>query len=88
MAIPHNTLPCHFSRAPPPPKRTTTTFKPRSLADLFVHRGGQKIGKETTTEEPQEEQRSQAATNKAPFSPTPGTYIFLSCYFIHHTVIL
>ena len=72
-----------FSRAPPPPKRTTTTFKPRSLADLFVHRGGQKIGKETTTEEPQEEQRSQAATNKAPFSPTPGTYIFLNIFLFY-----
>ena len=54
-----------FSRAPPPPKRTTTTFKPRSLADLFKHREGQKIGKgEETTEEPQEVPRSQAATNK------------------------
>ena len=81
MTITLNKLPFQFSRAPPAPKRTTTTFKPRSLADLFAHREGQKIGKETTTEEPQEEQRSQAVTNKTPFSPIPGTNIFLSTMF-------
>ena len=38
----------------PIPTRTTTTFKPKSLADLFKHREGIKIGT-TTTENGNEE---------------------------------
>ena len=54
-----------FSRATKAPKKTTTTFKPRSLADLFKHREGQKISRdEETTVEPEEVPRSQAAINK------------------------
>ena len=42
---------------PPRTTTTTTTFKPRSLADLFKHRAGQKVeypeGSEPPTEAPE-----------------------------------
>ena len=65
--------------------RSTTTFKPRSLADLFKHREGQKVGNKNSEEvtidnEPitestisiEEQERSSLSTDRAPFSPTPS----------------